>query len=116
MSHIASSSCGVRLPPLPLSRKPSCYRTPRAPMNSPPIRRREMSNRAITTERAFEDTITQHLCEHGGYELGQNERWSRELAFDRYTLLEFIQATQPEAWEKLSAIHGSDVERRFLLR
>jgi type I restriction enzyme R subunit len=75
-----------------------------------------MSNRAITTERAFEDTIAQHLCEHGGYELGQNERWSRELAFDRYTLLEFIQATQPEAWEKLSAIHGSDVERRFLLR
>lgn len=75
-----------------------------------------MSNRAITTERAFENTIAQHLCEHAGYELGQNERWSRELAFDRYTLLEFIQATQPEAWEKLSAIHGSDVERRFLLR
>ena len=74
-----------------------------------------MSNRVSTTEQAFEDTIVRHLCEHG-YELGDNERWSRELAFDRYTLLEFIQATQPEAWENFSAIHGSDVERRFLLR
>jgi type I restriction enzyme, R subunit len=75
-----------------------------------------MSNRASTTERAFEDLIARHLCDPGGYELGDNERWSRELALDRFTLLEFIRTTQPEAWEKLSAIHGSDVERRFLLR
>jgi type I restriction enzyme, R subunit len=75
-----------------------------------------MSNRASTTEQAFEDTIVRHLCEHGRYELGDNERWSRELALDRHTLLEFIRATQIEAWEKLSAIHGSDIERRFMLR
>jgi type I restriction enzyme, R subunit len=75
-----------------------------------------MTKGVFTTERAFEDTIVASLLNNGGYELGSNARWNQELAFDRATLLEFIRSTQPEEWERLSEIHGEDVERRFLIR
>jgi len=74
-----------------------------------------MSNR-IVTEWALEELIEQHLLNHGGYERGSNARWVRELALDRETMLEFIRATQPKEWERLSTIHGEEVERKFLLR
>jgi len=75
-----------------------------------------MANRTMTSEHAFEDLIVTYLCEAGGYVLGDNQRWSKELALDRATLLEFVQATQSEEWEQLRAIHGGEVERRFVLR
>jgi type I restriction enzyme R subunit len=75
-----------------------------------------MSNRAPTTELAFEEHIEAHLLAHGGYERGVQERWSRELALERKTLFEFLQATQPKEWAKLSQIHGAQVETRFLQR
>ena len=75
-----------------------------------------MSKKSIINEKALEDLIEQHLLNHGGYERGTNARWVRELALDRETLLEFIRATQPKEWERLSAIHGEEVERKFLLR
>lgn len=74
-----------------------------------------MSDRSLT-EWALEELIEQHLLNHGGYERGSNARWVRELALDRETLLEFIRATQPNEWGRLSAIHGEEVERKFLLR
>jgi len=75
-----------------------------------------MAKQGITSERAFEDLIVAQLCGAGGFELGDNQRWSQELALDRTTLIEFVQATQPEQWAQLRAIHGDDAERRFVLR
>lgn len=75
-----------------------------------------MNNRSLINEQALEELIEQHLLNHGGYERGTNARWIRELALDRETLLDFIRATQPKEWERLLAIHGEDVERKFLLR
>ena len=77
---------------------------------------RAMSNRAPTTELAFEEHIEAHLLEHGGYERGAQEDWSQELALDRKILFEFLRASQPREWDKLSQIHGAQVETRFLQR
>ncbi len=75
-----------------------------------------MSSNSIINEQALEELIEQHLLNHGGYQRGTNARWVRELALDRETLLEFIRAAQPKEWERLSTIHGEEVERKFLLR
>ena len=70
---------------------------------------------SVVTERAFEELITQHLVEQGGYMSGV-EGWSQELALDPPTLFAFLQETQPSEWERLSAIHGTEIKNRLLLR
>ena len=68
------------------------------------------------TEAAFEELIATHLVTQGGYQWGDNARWSRELALDRATLFAFVQESQPAEWKRLTDIHGPDVEIRFLQR
>ncbi len=80
-----------------------------------PRSKQQMPNPA-TTERAFEELIERHLVQHGGYMLGVNAQWNREFALDPATLFDFLQETQPREWERLSAIHGAEVEARFLNR
>lgn len=75
-----------------------------------------MSTGTITTEQAFEEAIETSLRTQGGYLPGKASDWSRELALDRNSLFAFVQATQPDAWDKLTGIHGQDVEIRFLSR
>jgi type I restriction enzyme R subunit len=75
-----------------------------------------MPNSHPTSEHAFEDTIVTTLLEQGGYQLGSNDNWSRELALDRSTLFTFIKESQPDQWQRLSEIHGSEVDIRFLQR
>ena len=69
-----------------------------------------------TTEKAFEDAIVDSLTNKGGYQLGNPTNFSRELAFDKATILRFIQTSQPSTWQKLSNIHGADVEPKFIQR
>lgn len=69
-----------------------------------------------TTEKAFEDAIIHHLTSSGGYQLGDPANFSQELALDKTTLLQFIQDSQPQAWQKLSEIHGLTVEPKFIQR
>jgi type I restriction enzyme, R subunit len=69
-----------------------------------------------TTEKAFEDAIVNYLSNGGGYQLGDPASFSRELALDKAVLLQFIQASQPQAWQKLSQIHGLTVESKFIQR
>ncbi len=69
-----------------------------------------------TTEKAFEDAIIASLTNGGGYVQGKAADFSRELAFDKSAVLRFVKATQPEAWEKLSSIHGEVVEGKFIQR
>lgn len=75
-----------------------------------------MIGTAPTTEKAFEDAIVDYLISNGGYQLGDDANFVRELALDRFTLLQFIHNSQPEAWKKLSEIHGSTVEQKFIDR
>ena len=68
------------------------------------------------TEKAFEDAIVNHLCNDGDYQLGDPANFSRELALDKITLLQFIQSSQSQGWQKLTDIHGSSVEAKFIQR
>jgi type I restriction enzyme, R subunit len=68
------------------------------------------------TEKAFEDAIIHHLSNSSGYQLGDPANFSKDLALDKTVLLEFVRASQPQAWQKLAAIHGLTVESKFIQR
>lgn len=70
----------------------------------------------LINEKAFEEAIEQSLIERGGYEKGDLEKFDRSLALDRETLFRFLKAAQRETWDALAAIHGGDVEKKFLYR
>ena len=70
----------------------------------------------ITKEPAFETAIVASLTTHGGYEEGPAAEYSKELGLFKAEVLSFLHATQPKAWERLSAIHGDDAENRVIQR
>lgn len=71
---------------------------------------------SITNEKAFEDAIIDSLVFSGGYKKGERESYNLELAFDKQTVLQFVQETQPRAWQKLSEIHEAQTEPKFIQR
>lgn len=70
----------------------------------------------ITTENTFETAIVQSLVEHGGYTEGNAPDYSPELGLFKYEVLAFLQNTQPKNWQKISSIHGGDVDNRIIQR
>lgn len=70
----------------------------------------------ITNEKAFEESIEQSLIKHGGYVKGNPADFDRTLALDHKTLFKFIKDTQKNTWDNLAAIHGAEVEKKFLYR
>jgi type I restriction enzyme R subunit len=70
----------------------------------------------ITTENTFETAIIQSLIENGGYTQGNAPDYSPELGMFKYEVLSFLQETQPKNWQKISAIHGVDVDNRIIQR
>ena len=70
----------------------------------------------ITSESTFETAIVQSLVESGGYVQGDADGYSPELGMFKAEVLQFLQETQPRQWEKLSAIHGDDLENRLIQR
>jgi type I restriction enzyme R subunit len=75
-----------------------------------------MSPDKISSEQAFEDAIEDSLCHAGGYVKGIAANFSKDLAFDKDTVLEFVKSSQPQSWQKLQTIHGPNVETKFILR
>ncbi|ASP39595.1 restriction endonuclease subunit R [Bacterioplanes sanyensis] len=69
-----------------------------------------------TKEDNFEDAIEHWLVTHVGYESVSNQQYNAELAIDPTTLLAFIQATQPEVYQALSASYGSQVDTMMVNR
>ncbi|MEJ7695582.1 MAG: hypothetical protein WKF78_02760 [Candidatus Limnocylindrales bacterium] len=65
-------------------------------------------------ERGFEDAITGSLVEAGGYRAckwgtkpeSDGRLRPRQRGLDTAELFAFIDETQPEAWERLVAVHG----------
>ncbi|WP_297228268.1 type I restriction endonuclease [uncultured Desulfovibrio sp.] len=51
-------------------------------------------------ERNFEDDICAWLCKEGGYTPGDPARFDRTRALDVRTLLDFVRASQPDAWKR----------------
>lgn len=70
----------------------------------------------ITSENTFETAIIESLLESGGYAEGVASDYSPELGMFKAGILQFLQETQSRQWEKLSAIHGSDIENRIIQR
>ena len=70
----------------------------------------------IASENIFETAIIQSLLESGGYTEGDASGYSPELGMFKIEVLQFLQSTQSRQWDKLSAIHGDDVENRIIQR
>ena len=70
----------------------------------------------ITSENAFETAIIQSLLEEGCYTEGTANNYSSELGMFKTEILQFLKGTQPKQWDKLSAIHTSDMENRLIQR
>jgi len=71
---------------------------------------------SITNEKTFEESIEQSLIANGGYISGEAADFDRGLAIDSKKLFQFIKDTQKETWNSLVAIHGAEVEKKFLYR
>lgn len=71
---------------------------------------------SIVNEKAFEEAIEQSLIDRGGYEKGDPVKFDRILALDKDVLFRFLKNTQKEAWDALAAIHGVELEKKFLYR
>ncbi|HLS68126.1 MAG TPA: DEAD/DEAH box helicase family protein, partial [Kiloniellales bacterium] len=68
---------------------------------------------AIHREVVLQDHLLACLVAEQGYEARPAEAFDRELALDREPLLRFLQATQPEEWQKLEAQYGASAEAEF---
>ena len=85
------------------------------------------------SERAFEDAIEASLLRQsegviaeerasymdmppGGYRKRQNEDYDRALCLIPREVLDFVLATQPQEWKRLSQHHGEAIEEQFLKR
>lgn len=68
----------------------------------------------VHTEKTFEALIEAHLVEHGGYDAASPAGYDPERAIIPAILTGFVQATQPKAWAKLTAIHGADLPARLV--
>ncbi len=71
---------------------------------------------SITTEKTFESALVQSLIEKGGYTEGNSLDYSPDLGLFKNEVIQFLQESQPERWNKITAIHGKDVENRVLQR
>ncbi len=72
-------------------------------------------NNAIHTESTFEAAITGHLLGHGWHSAASLD-FSRELAFDKKAVLDFVRATQPAEWQRLEFYYKSETENKFTQR
>ncbi len=70
----------------------------------------------IRKEITFEDAIETFLIEHGGYQKGNPQEFDRTLAYNKSTLLAFLQESQPKEWKKLADIHGKAIETKVTQR
>ncbi len=61
-------------------------------------------------EIAFEDAIEHHLLSVAGYAKADDTNFDRERALDPTVFTAFVKETQPEVWESLEKLHGSETE------
>lgn len=72
-------------------------------------------NNSIHRETTFEKAIVEHLTENG-WILGESGNFSRDLAFDKIAVLNFVRSSQPNEWEKMVSYYNSEAENKFCQR
>jgi hypothetical protein len=65
-------------------------------------------------ERAFEAAIEHHLLTSAGYAKGDPTAFDREQAIFPTEFITFVKATQPEVWQALEKLHGTETEAVIL--
>ena len=61
-------------------------------------------------EIAFEAAIEHHLLNTAGYVKADPKNFDRQRAIDPTVLIPFVKETQPQAWEALEKLHGTETE------
>ena len=74
-----------------------------------------MSQSSIHTENTFETAIVEHLTANG-WLLGEASNFSRDLAFDKTAVLEFVKTSQPAEWAKMVSYYKTEAENKFIQR
>lgn len=72
------------------------------------------TNSSIHKEIVLEDHLVQQLCDTLGYQERQPDDFDRKLALDTNVLIEFIQQTQADEWEKLTAQYADSAKAELL--
>ena len=62
------------------------------------------------TERAFETYVEATLLERGGWQRGTIAEWDVERALFPARVCTFLEATQPELWAEMRALHAAGLE------
>ncbi len=65
-----------------------------------------------TTEKRFEDDITNYWLHEGGYTRNEDV-YDPKLGMFPDTLIRFVQRTQPKAWQRFANMNAVDPERKF---
>ena len=65
-----------------------------------------------TTEKRFEDDITNYWLHEGGYTRNEDV-YDPKLGLFPDTLIRFVQRTQPKAWQRFANMNAIDPERKF---
>ncbi len=74
-----------------------------------------MTDSSIHTEATFESAIIDHLC-NNGWQQGNANDFSKDLAFDKSAILSFIQTSQTKEWDKLKQYYKDETESKFIQR
>jgi type I restriction enzyme, R subunit len=69
----------------------------------------------IHKEGTFEAAITDHLTANG-WTLGNRENFDAEFGFDSAAVLEFVQTSQQNEWQKMVAFFQDGAEAKFIQR
>ena len=75
-----------------------------------------MTTKTNTKESGFEEFIEQQLVSLHRYRSRPSSSYNKDLCMDTELVLEFIQTTQKDSWNKLVEQYGGDVANRFLAR
>ncbi len=75
-----------------------------------------MTTKTNTKESGFEEFIEQQLVSLHKYRSRPSSSYNKDLCMDTELVLEFIQTTQKDSWNKLVEQYGDDVEIRVLDR
>lgn len=70
----------------------------------------------IHTEHTFEAAIEQSLLNEGGYSKGFSSDFNVDLGLFPTYIAEFLQTSQPREWDKITAIHKNDIEKKVIDR
>ena len=71
---------------------------------------------SLTNENSFEDAIEEVLLKSDFYTKGVSSDYNKDSGLFEQDIFDFIKSTQPEKWEKISSVHGENVESKLVER